>query len=204
MEILVVFLIAFFFSFIGSIPPGTLNLSVLQLGLANKMRSAWLFSVAAALVEYPYGWIAVRFEKIIAHSPFIVSHFELIGALTMIALGALQLFSLFLSKKAKPIEAASSRDYGFAKGLVLSLLNPLAIPYWIGITAYLVSQQWISLDTSLKVQVYLAGVCLGALALLMAIAYLARSIRGDWRNNSWVRAMPGIALLVLGIYALAF
>ncbi|MEQ9413449.1 MAG: hypothetical protein RIF39_06440, partial [Cyclobacteriaceae bacterium] len=63
MEILTVFLLGAFFSFIGSIPPGTLNLSVLQLGLEGKVKTALRFALAVAIIEYPYTWIGVEFES---------------------------------------------------------------------------------------------------------------------------------------------
>ena len=62
MMLLQVFLIGLVFSFIGSIPPGTLNLAVLQLGMEYKIKTALRFSLAVAIIEYPYAWIAVVFE----------------------------------------------------------------------------------------------------------------------------------------------
>ena len=37
------FILGFIFSFIGSIPPGTLNVTVLQLGLENKKEIALFY-----------------------------------------------------------------------------------------------------------------------------------------------------------------
>ena len=60
--ILQVFLAGLIFSFLGSIPPGTMNLAILQLGLEHKIKIALRFSIAVAIIEYPYAWIAVVFE----------------------------------------------------------------------------------------------------------------------------------------------
>ncbi|MBK8289970.1 MAG: hypothetical protein IPK96_02445 [Flammeovirgaceae bacterium] len=60
--IIQVFIIGLIFSFLGSIPPGTLNLAVLQLGMEHKIKTALRFSLAVAIIEYPYTWIAVVFE----------------------------------------------------------------------------------------------------------------------------------------------
>ena len=73
MEMLQNFLFAFLFSFLGSIPPGTLNLTVLQLGIERKINIALRFAIAAALIEYPYAWLAVAFEGFITSSPVILS-----------------------------------------------------------------------------------------------------------------------------------
>jgi threonine/homoserine/homoserine lactone efflux protein len=62
------FLWGFFFSFIGSIPPGTINLTCVQLGLEKKIKIAWRFAIAASVMEYPYAWIAVEFAEWITSS----------------------------------------------------------------------------------------------------------------------------------------
>ncbi len=43
MSYVLVFLIGLVFSFVGSIPPGTLNICVLQLGLERKTAAALRF-----------------------------------------------------------------------------------------------------------------------------------------------------------------
>lgn len=192
------FLMAFVFSFLGSIPPGTLNLTMLRLGLEDKMNIAWRFALAAALIEYPYAWLALLFEDWITSSPVIVNNFKLIGAIVMITLGVLTIRTAL-----KPAaDVGSARERGFRKGLVLSILNPLALPFWIGITAYLKSQGWISLSTSGEVHSYLFGISLGALTLLILVAYLARKATLVFSPSAKVKFIPGVVLLLLGTYAL--
>ena len=199
MNALQTFLIAFVFSFLGSIPPGTLNLTVLRLGLEHKINIAWKFALAAALVEYPYAWLALLFEDWITSSPVVVNNFKLISAIVMITLGVITLRS---ASKATPA-AETVRESGFRKGLLLSVLNPLALPFWIGVTAYLKSQGWISLSTAAEVHSYLLGISLGALVLLISVAYLARKATTVFSVQGKVKFIPGVVLLLLGIYALA-
>ncbi len=200
MSSLLAFTLAFAFSFVGTIPPGTLNLSVLQLGLENKLKAAWQFSIAAALVEYPYCWIAVNFEELITSTPTIVSNFERIGASVMIILGLLNLLSL----RKQRIKRVDAKDYGFSKGLILGILNPLAIPYWIGITAYLKSQHWLTIKNAYDLHAYLIGVVLGALTFFILVAYVANKASILLRGNSFIKYIPAITLLALGIYGLLY
>jgi threonine/homoserine/homoserine lactone efflux protein len=199
MYLLITFLLAFSFSFVGSIPPGTLNISILQLGLASKMNLAWRFAIAAALVEYPYAWIAVEFEDLITASPFIANNLKLLTGVTMITLGLLNLWSA-----RKPIKIIEGfRKSGFRRGLVLSILNPMALPFWIGVTAYLKSLDWITLTSALEVQAYLFGVSLGAFCLLIAVAMLAKEMFAHLHGHRIFETIPGLVLIVLGTYALA-
>lgn len=198
MNALHTFLIAFIFSFLGSIPPGTLNLTMLRLGLEHKMNIAWRFAFGAAIVEYPYAWLALLFEDWITSSPVIINNFKLISALVMITLGALT-----IRTARKPVDTvAPVRESGFRKGLLLGILNPLALPFWIGITAYLKSQGWVTLSTSQEVHSYLLGISLGALGLLITVTHLARKATNIFSPQGKIRFIPGGVLLVLGAYAL--
>lgn len=200
MEYLLSFLIAFCFSFIGTIPPGTLNLSIIQLGLDHKISAAWRFALAAAIIEYPYAWLAVKFEDFITSSPVVIENFQIITAAVMISLG---IFSLWLAKGPASAFAIRFHESGFRRGIVLSLLNPLALPFWVAMTAYIKAQQWIDLSTTLEMHLYLLGVSLGSLALLMIMAYLAkRVVKYLEGNNILLKKIPGFTLLFLGIYAL--
>lgn len=191
------FLFAFAFSFVGSIPPGTINLTVLQLGLDHKIKIALRLSVAAALVEYPYAWLAVVFEKMITSSPVILDNFKLITAVVMIVFGTLNILSA-----RKPTGFAQKfQQSGFRRGLVLGILNPMAMPFWIAITAYLNIQGWISISTDGQLHSYLAGVSLGAFALLILLAYLAKRMVSVFQSSSKVKFIPGVVLLALGLYA---
>lgn len=194
---LTAFALAFFFSFIGSIPPGTINLTILQLGLEHKIKIAWRFALAAALIEYPYAWLAVKFESFITSSPVVIENMQLITAIVMTVLGILNLWST-----TKPTSFTQKfSQSGFRRGIVLGILNPLAMPYWIGITAYLRSQHWIDLSSTLTFQAYLIGVSLGALTILVVLMYLAKKIALGFQNNPWIKKIPGVMMLVLGIYA---
>ncbi len=198
MSLISIFCVAFVFSFLGSIPPGTLNLTILQLGLEEKINIAWRFSLAAALVEYPYAWLAVKLSSLIQSSPIITEYFELIGAVVMITLGVLNLLA-----SGKPTSVASKfHQSGFRRGILLSILNPLALPFWVGVTAYLQSQEWIDLSTTLGLHAYLLGVSLGALTILVLLAFLAKRVAVNFKSSKWLKRIPGITLLVLGVYAL--
>lgn len=197
MEIFVVFLIGTFFSFIGSIPPGTLNLSVLQLGLEGKVKTALRFALAVSIIEYPYTWIGVEFESWITSSPMVIENFQLITAIVMVAIGVLNLWSA-----EKPTHfSVKFNESGFRRGLILSILNPMAIPFWIGVTAYLKAQGWLDLSNGWLLHSYIFGTSVGAMILLTLFAMLAKQLSRYVKNSKMVKRIPGFTLLALGIYA---
>jgi threonine/homoserine/homoserine lactone efflux protein len=198
MEAMVAFFIAFVFSFIGTVPPGTLNLSILQLGLDHKISIAWRFALAAAIIEYPYAWLAVEFESLITSSPVITENFQLVAAGVMILLGILSLWS---SRRPSAL-IQKFNDSGFRRGMLLALLNPMALPFWVAMTAYIRSRGWTDLSTNVELHSYLLGVSLGSLCLLIFLAYLARRVVSYFQGNTFLKIIPGCTLLLLGLYTL--
>jgi threonine/homoserine/homoserine lactone efflux protein len=198
MTALLNFLLAFSFSFAGSIPPGTINLSVVQLGLSQKTIIAVRLAFAASLIEYPYAWISVEFEKIISASPVIVNNLQLIAAVVMTALGLLNVIAA--QKEGSPVKKNFEQS-GFRRGIVIGVLNPLAIPYWLAITAYLKSQNWIDVSDAVPLHAYLFGVFSGAFTLLSLLAFLSQQTAAHLSHSYWIRKVPGWMLVVLGVFA---
>lgn len=196
MNVISTFLVAFLLSFLGSIPPGTLNLTALQLGLEQKTKLGIRFALAASIIEYPYAWIAVTFEKAITSSGDAERLLQLIAAIAMIIFGALNLLS---ATSKKPLSLANS---GFRRGIIMGILNPLALPFWIGVTAYLKSLGFITLSSAAEIQAYLLGVVFGAFILLVAILYSARRALVYLSNDRLAKRVPGFTLIALGVYGL--
>ena len=193
--ILKVFIIGAVASFIGSIPPGTLNILVLQLGLQNKLKAALNFALAVAIVEYPYAWIAVAFEGWVTRSPVIQENFKILAASVMVLLGLIGLWSA----RKPSVTTVKLQDSGFVRGLILSILNPQAIPWWIAVTAYLKAQGWIVIDTNVRIHAYVFGTALGALALLTMLAFAAQRVSRFIQHNRLIAVLPSVVLLLLGI-----
>jgi threonine/homoserine/homoserine lactone efflux protein len=192
------FLVGVLFSFLGSIPPGTLNLSVLQLGLEKKIAIALRFALAVSLIEYPYTWIAVAFEDWLTSSPAVTENFQLITAAVMLVIGVLNIWSA-----QRPSSfTVRFNESGFRRGIVLSILNPMAIPFWIVVTAYLRAQNWLDISTTGLLHCYILGTSVGVMLLLTLFALLAKELSGYVKNNNLIKLIPGITLLLLGAYAM--
>jgi threonine/homoserine/homoserine lactone efflux protein len=197
MSYLWVFFLGFIFSFVGSIPPGTLNVTVLQLALERQIQTALRFALAVAIIEYPYAWMGVQFEYYISNSPVVLENFQLIAALVMTLLGIMNLWP------GKPPTgfARKFHESGFRRGIILSLLNPMAIPYWMGFTAYLKAQGWIELGTAGLLHSYIFGTAVGTLFLLGVLIFFAQRLAPYAQGSRWLKIIPGLILLGLGLYA---
>ena len=169
------------------------------MGLEHRIKAALRFALAVSIVEYPYAWIAVEFEQIITSSPAVMENFQLWGAVIMTTIGV---FSLWSVRKPSTLTVKLQQS-GFRRGLILSLLNPQAIPFWIALTAYLKYQGWIDISTGWRLHSYILGTSVGAMALLTLLALLAHKVAASFRDNRLIRMIPGIVLLFLGIIGFA-
>jgi hypothetical protein len=77
----------------------------------------------------------------------------------------------------------------------------MAIPYWMGFTAYLKAQGWISLSTPGLLHSYVFGTAVGAMALLTVLIFFAKRLAPYVHGSKWIKIIPGLVLLSLGFYA---
>jgi threonine/homoserine/homoserine lactone efflux protein len=141
--------------------------------------------------------MGVQFEYYISTSPVILQNFQLIAALVMTLLGMSNLWPIGNPRGL----AKKFQESGFRRGIVLSLLNPMAIPYWMGFTAYLKVQGWIDLSTVGLLHSYVFGTAVGTLALLSVLIFFAQRVAQYVQGSRWLKIIPGLILLGLGMYA---
>lgn len=195
------FLFAFLFSFLGTIPPGAVNLSVLKMSVEKRISPAFRFTIAAVLIEVPYAWVGIKFQDYLTRSPFLLDNFKLIAAGVLIIMGLASIVNIHRNRPAEGRWKKFSES-GFRKGALISLFNPMYIPFWMGITAYLVHQDWVQLDSvSLQIS-YLAGLATGSFFLLAILILLGHYLAPHFRQRKGFQYLPGAAFLILGLYAL--
>lgn len=198
--ILQTLLVAFAVSYVGSIPPGTINVSVMQLAILNKRRAAIFFAFAASLVEFIYTGITVQFHIYLNSNEVIADYFRIVTSIALIGLGISNIFSKSTSSSIK-VDTKLTGRHGFLRGLVLGLLNPMTVPFWLAITTYLENDELINVD-KFGFWAYLIGLSAGTFCLLLTVNALGRRFRKVADNTFLVHKVPGFLLLGIGVYFL--
>ena len=198
MILLSCFFIGVFFSFLGSIPPGTINITTMQYAISNKKSAALSFALACALTEYLYAGIAVKFQIFLTESATIADNFQLISGIVLLLLGVINLTK---KKLPEPEPQKGEKRSAFKKGVLISLANPLAIPFWLAVTAYLQSMGWIILN-GYNYLIYVAGISTGTFLLLFVAIQLGSKFTSIQSNRMIVYRIPGIIFLCMGIYTI--
>ncbi len=165
------FLLAVAFSFFGSIPPATGNLVTIQISITKSIKAALIFALGEVIIELFYGYISLKISDFIAQTEG--KDFYLKIAVIPI-FTALSIF-YFLSKKRVKEETEINYKTNFVYGLMIGLLNPLAIPYWIFYFSYFYSNGWIKNDSPHQ-WALLAGIPVGSFLLLSLYSFLGKKI----------------------------
>jgi len=187
-------LIAFSVSFIGSIPPGTINLRAAQYAMQGRKEAAIYFALAAVLIEFVYALIAVRFQIFLTSNLELNFWFKVVSGSILIFLG---LVNLFKKPQQKSPSSFKERRSAFAKGTLMALANPLSIPFWLMVTAYLDAMSWINLDNH-NFWIYVIGISTGTFTLLLIVVYFGNKFQQLQHNTLVLYRIPGIILILTG------
>ncbi len=198
MSFLQVFFVAFLVSYLGSIPPGTINVSVMQLSMKNHRRAALFLGLAASMVEFVYAGATVKFQQFLITHDFLKFYFQLITATVLIVIGVFNLLSKATSTNYMP-KGEIRRRTGFKRGLILGILNPLTIPFWLAVTTYLETYGWITL-ASRNYWAYISGLAAGTFFLLICVDILGSKFQKVADNSFIVHKIPGMILTSMGVY----
>jgi threonine/homoserine/homoserine lactone efflux protein len=192
------FFAAFSISFIGALPVGTLSASVANYALNNNFSGAIQFGFAAILVEV----VLVRVALIV---------FDRLTGLKKLfkCLSAVMCFAILILAY-KTLEAAfHMRDFrdvlpfvgknAFFSGLVLSFLNPLHLPFWMGWTVVLKNKKILA-NKTVAYNVYIlaigAGTCASFILYGVAGSLLINVLKEQHNLVNWVL---GFTLLFTGL-----
>jgi len=201
MSWVIVLIVATVVSFAGSIPPGTINISVMQLAILQRRSAALSFAAAAALVELFYAGFTVRFHVFLTDSTNITEYFHIIAGTAMIILGVLNLRSKTKATDIKTAHQDIRKRNAFTRGALIGIANPLTVPFWLAVTAALEKQGWITLD-GMNIYAYAVGISLGTFLLLLLVAQLGVQFKTIANNRMIVHTLPGILFLLMGLYSL--
>lgn len=188
-----VFFLSFIISLVGTIPPATINITVMQLSLKRKAKTAYFLALGAALIDDVYGALAVRIQIYLSEQIEFTNFFYLLAAAVLLVLGVFSIRSKTSSSDVKPIDDVKK---GFAKGVVLGILNPLAMPFWLGVTTFLQVNGLVDLSGN-NYWSYVLGVFLGEFLMLVIIIRIGSRFTRVADNQLIVNTIPGVAFLLL-------
>ncbi|WP_378186328.1 LysE family translocator [Aquimarina sp. W85] len=128
------FLITFFASMVGVIPPGLINMTVARTCLEKGKKNGILVAVGASLIVVIQALVAILLAKYIFFNPFVRTILLRTGAVIFLLLAIY--FFIKARQRSTKIKVRSNDDTrSFLKGVIMSAINVLPIPYFCAIAA---------------------------------------------------------------------
>ena len=189
---------AFLISFTGSLPVGTLNVSITDLVIDGNVWAAVLFGLGAILVEVSIVRIALVTVKRLEGMDHVVRWLRVLACCVILLLAFISLKAAWYRRSAA-MAIPFTGHAPFVSGLILSLLNPLHLPFWMAWTAVLRTKGLLS-DSRGDYNVYVIAIGMGT-----SVAFLVYGITGHLlilflrTNQNLFNWLAGIALLVAGL-----
>lgn len=161
-------------SFFGTIPFGTINVSITEAAIQRGVKVGIFMGIGASIVEFFQSYVALSFFNILKTNQDIEETIIMICIPIFLAVGIYYLFKKNASLP-KPTNKASN-VIGFAKGFMLSMFNLIAIPYYVFLGGYLASSDYIILKPEF-IAAFSAGVVVGSFIVFLLYAKLGQYIR---------------------------
>jgi threonine/homoserine/homoserine lactone efflux protein len=169
---MLIFLITFLISFVGSIHPGPLNLSVIQTTLQKSLSAALLMALGGVIPEIIYGYLAVEGVMIFEKYPIVFKVMQWAVVPILMFLGIQQIIASRQTKK-EITQTDLTPSKSTSKGFFLSLFNPQLLPYWIVILINYQNYEFLRIMDLSDKMLFVLGTSTGAFALNYVYAYIA-------------------------------
>ncbi|MFI5162812.1 MAG: LysE family transporter [Sphingobacteriales bacterium] len=190
--LLLTFFIGVIANFIGYIPPGNINLSLVQIAINRGIKEAMRFIIAFSCVEFFFTYFIMNAADYLAKQLKLDTIIDWIMIVLFTVIGTI---TWIHRKKAPEAKKSSGRD-SITYGILLGFLNPVQVPFWMITGSYLITHQWIETGR-LALVIFSVGSAAGAFFCLLIYAESARYIQRklDLSNKA---INIGIALLLFG------
>ena len=187
-------MVGFLISFVGSIPLGYLNVIGYQIYAKNGLQSTLAYLFGVVIVEAIVIYSTLKFANFLALQKSWIKRIDVFSILFLLVLGT----SFFLQSTSSDANGALFSRLPFFTGLILSSLNFIQIPFWMGWNLYLAGNKYIAIDKPFY-YFYIFGTVFGTffgmLGLILGLSYLSQ-------NNLILNAMiisKAIPILFFGM-----
>ncbi len=186
--IFLTFFIGLVVNFIGYIPPGNINLTLVQLAINRGIKQALKFITAFSCVEFFFTFFIIHAAKWLSQQVHINTIIDWVMVILFGTLGTIT----WINRNNPPKTNYSDKE-SIRYGLLLGFLNPMQIPFWMIAGTYVISHGWI-LSGQFALIIFSMGSAAGAFACLFVYARSAKYIQDRFALSTQI-INKSIALL---------
>ena len=185
--------IAFLLGFVGYLPPGTINLTVVQMSLSQPKLRWQLFILFAAVMEFVYCFVSLMGLELLLKQTQFVNFLSWSSVVIFFLLG---LASFKQSTKSE----TQHGDADLKRGVLVAILNPLQIPFWLIWGVYVMEAGWLK-PQLIPILIFSIICSAGTIAVLYMYAVAGKKVIQKLNvNRTLLNRFIGSLLLALAIY----
>ena len=193
--IFLTFFIGLIANFIGYIPPGNINLALVQITINKGIKSALQFIIAFSCVEFFFTYFIMNAADWLSQQ---VNLNTIIDWVMMVLFGVMGAIT-WIHRKKPPESKKNSEHDSIKYGILLGFLNPVQVPFWMITGTYLITHQWIETGR-LALVIFSIGSAAGAFLCLFIYAKSASYVQNKLAlSNRTINT--GIAILFFAFSA---
>jgi len=208
--LLLTFIIGVLLNAMGYIPPGNINLTVAQLTINKGMRQALYFILSFSIVEVFFTFGMMRFARWMSSDVSIDANISDVRLGTYVDGFMIMLFIVmgtitWINRKKVPKTRAEdnrSKKGSVFYGMLLGVLNPVQIPFWLFFGNYVILHEWIRTNY-LSLIIFSIGSGAGSALALYGYAHFAKYIQEKFALSSHIiNRSIALFLWALALYLL--
>jgi len=193
-------------SFLGSLPLGTQNIAATSISIQGGVRAGLFFAVGSMMIELICVRIALQMLSRLTQKMRMFNIFKWVTVLLLLILSYSSFMAAAEMKSFGNNIFTSTNIHPFLSGVLLSALNPLHIPFWLGWSTILVERN--ILTSSKQYYPYIIGIGTGTILGFLVFIYGGHYMIERLNNHqTTINYTVGIILLItaaIEIYKLVF
>ncbi len=190
-------------AFLGALPLGTVNLSVVHTTIRYNLISAMKIVIAAAFAEIILSYFALHCSMLVND---FISQNKIINVIIAVVLVIVGATLFFLKKEQKEKKSKQSSFSNVMKGFLLALINPPVLVFWLFAFTFVESKQWLPINIMRPLDeliLFFMGVYVGKFLALFLYGKLSVLIQNKVQNISkYLNKGIGAILFVIGSFQL--
>ena len=190
--IILTFFLGLLANFIGYIPPGNINLTLVRITINRGFKEALRFTTAFSIVEFFFTFFIMHAAKWLSAQVHLDVVIDWVMFALFLTLGAVT----WLSRN-KPPKTKYSNHASIKYGMLLGFINPMQVPFWMICGTYLITHEWI-LDGTLALVIFSLGSAAGSFLCLFLYAEFARYIQNKFALSTRL-INTAVAILFFGL-----
>ena len=187
-------ILGFVLGFVGYLPLGNINLTVVQMSVSHSRKNWQLFILFAALMEFIYCFGCLYGMDRLLQQPQLIIYLGWSAAVIFLLLG---LYTFLHTFKASSISNSSS---GIKRGILVAIFNPLQVPFWLIWGVYVFQNGWVKSEI-ISIAIFSLLCSLGTIAVLWLYAVAGKKLVEKLNvNRNILNRFIGSLLILLAIF----